>query len=530
MKTGSFLLLISASLGLFWPEDIPGQCQSSSVCFEKGIRNIERGKPDSALFYLQKSFSAGLGDDSLYYLWSEIYLRRGVLDTALGLSYASNPERDKLLYRKVLLQRYLIYSALGWQKEAGQVADSLEKLTYNRLMRFVPDVAVSLGSGFISERETAKEAPFEASIDPQKSKNALASLSTDLRWKLPLTASQGFRAETRLGISGSNFALPVTRQNLNDSLETFLSAGLRYYLFSEQISLGYTWSRKLDLYDFVYHFNKLDARFFLINNQWSALLECGYDIKTNENPRRFYSLLFLDRLFPGGKGISFTLDFSGYRMQDIIVPDTVQYYVKYVDDFTFYTDSTFTDTFSTPLSRYDLMRGSNLTRSYTELPRSFISLNPSFSFRFGPWKDISFGMGAGYNLIKYIGEYVWLDLVYSKDQIQNEFVLQNPYVIIAMNKLDRRYYLIREIDYPGREMTLDSIPVNIRREKRVDNTFNINLFLNKSIGKLGDVNLRGDLSRNYSNLQHDAPEVIPEFSFRIFLSMRFLFNPPGFHR
>jgi hypothetical protein len=118
MQSRFFLLIVC--LSIFPSFSASGKMlPSSGAAFWQQSRDAaQRGEIDTAMLYLKKAFGQGLSDDSLYFLWSEIYIAKGELDTALALNYAAKPDSAGDLARQILEQRYSIFSSLGWKSEA----------------------------------------------------------------------------------------------------------------------------------------------------------------------------------------------------------------------------------------------------------------------------------------------------------------------------------------------------------------------------------------------------------------------------
>ena len=514
----TYLLIFPAAVMILMSSSLRSSADepplSSGGYFKKSLNCIKSEIPDSAMYYLQKSFSMGLPDDSLYYLWSRILIKKGKLDTALALNFASSPAHESALYTRVLEQRRSIYLMLGWKEEALRISDSLFKIPSNRFRKLIPYAGISLGGGGYSEKEIEKNTPFNEDEVVRSYSSKQINYSGYLRWNFPLSSSQGLKADIQYTGLGLHFIEPLTSSNLTDSLDRTFSAGLRYYLLSERISFGYGWSRKQDLYNSSFVFHKFDMRFFLMKKLWSMFLECGYNLETREPGNNFYGFFFLDRSFSDKNGLSFSLNFLHHSAEPLQGPDTNKVNIRYVDGFQFYSDSSFTGTFTTPVNVYSLLQGNpQPTMFNVKLPMSYINLNPSVSLRHGLWWNMACGIGAGYILTKYIGDYVWVDYRYSKEKIQNEFVSLRDYGIMVMNRSDRKKYWLRDIDYVNREITLDTLPVVTRSRTRIDNTFTLNVYLKKRFGRIAEICLSGDISRNFSNMEHETPVEIPR-SFR----------------
>lgn len=500
--------------------------ETSDICFKKTLGYLREGIQDSAIHYMQKAFSTGISDDSLYYLWSQIYIQKGILDTALALNFASSPPFQSAIHNKILKQRCSIYQMLGWKEEAGSILDSLQKNPAQHLKNLIPSAGIYFEGGGYKENEIEKKIPFNNETVLGSYTSMQGNFTGYLKWKIPLSSSQGLKTSLQYSGYGSHFTEPVSISSIGDSLDHTISAGLRYYLFSEQISLGYKFSRTKNLYNNLYLLNKFDLGFFLIRKLWSVFMECGLNFETREPASNIYGFLLIDRSFSEKNGLSFSLNSFYHSTDPLSGLDTNKVHLKYVDGFQFYSDSTFKDTLLTPAAMRDLIRGNQPpTMFVVKYPLSYINLNPAVSFRQKTWWDITFGIGAGYILTMYRGDYVWTDYRYSRDNMSGFVTQGEDYNILVMNRADRKMYWVRNIDFSAREMVLDSVPVVFRRKNRVDNTLTLNVNFKRNIGKFAEICLSGDISRNFSNLEDQAPVEIPSSDFRFMLTFGLMFDP-----
>jgi hypothetical protein len=85
---------------------------------ERGLRQLQAQQYDSAQVSLYVAFKDGMSKDSLYYMWANLYIQKGVYDSALALN-AALIDTASIWQNRTLNQRYLIYKMLGWEDDAS---------------------------------------------------------------------------------------------------------------------------------------------------------------------------------------------------------------------------------------------------------------------------------------------------------------------------------------------------------------------------------------------------------------------------
>lgn len=193
MRTTIFLLALLLFTGRVYSVNgkPPTAAQAS---WADGVASVNIGDLASADVLLKAAFSAGIGEDSLYYLWSAIFLAKGVYDTALALNYAIKFDSSCSIYNEVLLQRYTIYSTLGWEREAALLLDTLERTPKGRLRRIIPEGVLYLSGGGYTEEDVAdRNYPYATAADSMVTLNNGAGVaSLRLGWRIPVGHKRGF--------------------------------------------------------------------------------------------------------------------------------------------------------------------------------------------------------------------------------------------------------------------------------------------------------------------------------------------------
>jgi hypothetical protein len=123
----------------------PADCRA--IC-KKGKSALQSGSLDSAKYYFFLAYKKGMPPESLYYFLGETYLANHTYDSALALNYAIGKTEDKPFLTRVLKQRYLIYSGLGWDGMAESVLDSMKSMNSYRASALVPELSFNIGTGY----------------------------------------------------------------------------------------------------------------------------------------------------------------------------------------------------------------------------------------------------------------------------------------------------------------------------------------------------------------------------------------------
>ena len=524
-----FLLLIP----VFSTADADTSVQpTAKEWWQQGIAAARSNATDSASFYMKKSFAAGISDDSLYYLWAEIFLSKGVLDTALALNYSIPVSDTNTLFKKVLEQRYAIYTTLGWKKEAEALLDSLDIKRPGRWRRLVPEGMIYLSGGAYYESSTTdKNYPYTRTTDSTEdliNGNGIASIRVG--WHLPTGKKQGVRFGGKLRYAGSRFSVANTTAHLNDSADASVGAYLHYSLFSDRLLAGYTFNRKKDFLATRSFLHQFFLRYAFLMKKWLGSVEAGYNYEAPLKEHFYYMMNYWDRLIDKKNSVSFTLFLSGMTAEELVINSSLQY--LYVKDNRIYTDATFTYPVPTTQNLNFINRTSvdsvfDWLPVTMSIPQSFLSVNPHTRYEYKLNRRFSFGAGLGYNFTWYKELYSWMDFSHDNFKEANIPDQYGNKQYAAYNQNDSNYYWIRLIPIISGETLLDSIPMSFHRirKRRVDQSLSLNLFFKSDFGKLGDLMVDFTVRRNFSSLMKSAPVDIQRWYGEMMLTWFFRFKP-----
>jgi hypothetical protein len=496
----------------------------SGSLWQKGLDAAHQSDSILAMSCLKQAFRQGMTDDSLYYLGAEVYLYKGVLDTALALNYAIKLQPASDLRILALRQRYGIYVALGWKAEAKDVMDSLGTRSIFLLQRCIPECNLSLsGGGYYENSVVDRHYPYpraEDSTSHLKNGNGMASLRVG--WSLSTFHLQEAQFGASLRYSGSRFSLQNSSANNMDSTDAAAGAYARYSFFSDQLSVGYAFSEKSDFLNNKSYVHECSIRAALLFNLFRGSVSLGYQQQYLLNRQYYYFMFVGDRDIDKNNTLGFMTFFSGFFANE--VADSLNFI--YVKNSTVYFDSTYT----TPLrGKLDIALHNPFGYICKNLPMSCFSANPQvrFEHRFNP--KTSGGAGLGYNVTWYSDNYKWYDQRYPEGGEPQHLGTPNNYLwgqekFLAQNWSNRRLYWVRSISSVS-DVILDSLPVIIYEKQRIDQAISLNLFIQRSIGRWGDLTLDATAQRNFSTLMNNAPVDIQRWYAALMLTWDFNFRP-----
>lgn len=523
------MLLCTAFLVLSVSASDSDRHQTAKELWRKGITSARNGAFDSASYYMKKTFAKGISDDSLYYLWAEIFLYKGVLDTALALNYSVPVSDESALNKQVYEQRYAIYTALGWEKEAKALLDSLGGKPPGWWRHFIPECTVYLsGGGYYENNAADKNYPYpqiEDSTETVINGNGIASVRVG--WHLPVSKSQEIRFGGKLRYAGSRFSVANTTTHLDDSADASFGGYCEYSMFHDQIVAGYTINRKKDFLGIKTYLHQFFLRYAFLMDDWLGSVEAGYNYEAPLDEHFYYLMNYWDRMINKKNSLSFTLFLSGMKAKNLDITNLFQY--LYVRDSHIYTDSTYSRPVISNLSFITWLPVDSVfdwLPVSQSIPQSFIGVNPHARYEYRMNKRFSIGGGCGYNCTWYQEKYSWVDFSYDNFHPANMTGLDGNNVYAAYNQNDSNYYWIEYIPLIG-DIVLDSIPISFHRESRyrVDQSVALNLFFKSDFGKLGDLMLDINIRRNFSSLMKSAPVDIQRWYIELMLTWFFRFKP-----
>lgn len=498
---------------------------------KQGISLLEHN-PDSALSCFVKAYSQGLSRDSLFYYWSQSMIHKGVLDSALASNYMIKGVHTGPFRKDVLIQRYTIYRKLGWEKEAGQVLDSLNSLPSFSRSRFMPDIALGIKAGVDRGKTvTDTSSPWGGGIGSPVSEtsNSFKS-SADLKstWHLSRGSSKlsfgiGMNASLQTGFSFSGDDM--------DSVALGGSAFLSYAAKTFSVGGDLSVDRHID-----------DTLLFgagiqggrIGKGKWLPILWGGAGVFLNtegsvDNSRAW---LFasarqpLNRIasaeYSGFVNVSikkpYAFDLGGYRAKVLYAEDArLQYPVFYSGP----DMSTVVDTaFIIRLNQQLLSLGEDTVVNVAlKQPQASLMISPRAEISLK--SRIPLQLGLSYTLDYYWEDYEWDQMRHTPDYLLYSRSEGKYYVLPPDPLLGRPFVVYADdLNLALSQAPLPGDAVEHHSQKRIDNTLSFDVKLNLHDGKAGKVDFRTAFSRTWSTLSRRAPFEIPQWSVSAMLEWR----------
>lgn len=113
---------------------------------------IEKENYEEALISYFLAYDLGLPRDSLFYLWAELYLKKGDLDSALAVNQSALEMCSAALKKELLKQRFSIYVFLGADEAALKISRELGETDY----KIKPGITPYLNTGINLKGEQEK--------------------------------------------------------------------------------------------------------------------------------------------------------------------------------------------------------------------------------------------------------------------------------------------------------------------------------------------------------------------------------------
>ncbi len=504
---------------------------SFDTSLKQGISLLEKN-PDSALSCFVRAYSEGLSRDSLFYYWSQSMIHKGVLDSALASNYMIKGAHTGRFKKDILIQRYTIFRNLGWEKEAGQILDSIQALPSYSSSRFIPDIAFSIRAGVDRGKTVTDTAsPWGGGVE-----NPTSQTSNDLRssadfkstWQLSrgpskLSGGIGLNASLQTGFSFSEDAI--------DSVALSGSAFLSYSGKTFSVSGDLSLNRHID--DTLLLGGSIQGG-RVGKGKWLPILWGGAGIYLNTEGAVDYSRGWLFASVRNSLHRGVSAEYSGFLNVNLKKPcvfDLGDYSAKvlYAEDAglnypVFYSGPDMSTTVDTTsiirLNQQLISLGEDtLVNVALEQPQSSLMISPKAALEVK--SPIPLRLGVSYTLEYYWQKYEW-------DQIRH-----TPYYLLY-SRSDDRYYVLPPNPLLGRPYVSYSDDLNLALSEaplpgdavvhhskvRVDNTVSADVSLMVYDGKKGKVDVRTAFSRTWSTLSRKAPFQIPEWSVSAALEWR----------
>jgi hypothetical protein len=526
---------------------------SAAFLCEKGLRLLDKKKYDDALDCFGRAFSAGMSKDSLCFFCAEAYFSKGAFDTALAFNFGIKAKNNSGLAMRQYMQRAGIYAALGWEKDAQAIKDSLWRFNEYRLKFLVPDISARAGFDYAGRYEREETSfPYLGPLETNIFAGPGFGGNLGLRWDVPL----GKRFLLRLGTAGLVSSLYYRSNTSADSVN--MSAGLMAGIEHKKsgFALEYGVNRVIDYLGNYSTQNSVALSLSRTGKKWLTYLSAGYEIELeaglNTENQKCWLLGYFDQTFLSGKGFGFLVRGSGYFAKPIT---SMEYFrVMYVEDVSqkpvqhYYVDLPAQAPTSNPIPIGNVpyllpatYQNNSLVKSAADLfgtpdvslyPQNQVSLAPTVVYKRPLMLGVSASIGAGIAADYYTEKFRWVSFLIDKS-VRDTFLNDWMYYYLARNAADGNYYWVKKLDnITSGEQFGDPVAISQHEKRRVDANLSAFVSLSRPVWKLGTLSLRLDAAKTYSTLRKetflwwqvsdsDAPFSIPNWSYGISLTWNF---------
>ena len=475
------------------------------------------GLVDSAYAYLGDAVKKGLPDDSLYYLWAEIYIARGVLDTALALSIAGQRADKGTLTQTLRTQRYNIYLALGLKKDADELLDTILG-SMPQARRSLPRFTIhsSLGGNWRNSLEREPYPFINEALRDERLLNPGGDLSPSLAWYLPLKNGMILVPQVSYsftnGIERTEFAM--------DSLNHALGISLDLKNIWRRLSLGYALQGRISMFGDYSAVNTATLSRSTISSSGLSFSSLMYSIEVDEKKevsyQTFWLMHYLTKKLTSKLNLNLLPIATCFLTDDIVT--TWESSVIYIEDphadtVRHYTDASCTQLIPIPQNPFEqwllptLYRAAADQQTLTMIaPESYCGISPSAGLEFALPHGFSIeGMLKGM-VNYYLKNHTWTS--YSLPYAPGK---PNDGALIAFSRSDNSYYVVDELANIGNgERYSGPVEIEQHQKRRIDFMIGGEVSLERSLGKFGAVGLNGYVKKYHSTLQNDLPVKIKD--------------------
>jgi hypothetical protein len=476
---------------------------SAHLYLDKSTTFLTDNQIDSAIYYLDLSRNAGLSKDSFLYQYANIYLEKGVLDTALAFNYSLKPEKTSPLYQSKFEQRYLIYSLLGLKDEAVKAFDSLGIGTQSVQKKSIsfPELILSVGETY---KQSIEKTPVTDSVTRLQTMKDTANngfgtdVDASIQWSIPWSGRQRFTI-------GTSYTNTESANHKADSLAHSWSAFLTINNLGP-FSANYTFSRDKSLSQTLSSSNSFNLSLIIPDSSFKKIggfsLKGKFTLSHSELTQQIYSMFaFFDTKLTRHYSLNVNLMFL-----TIFIDKTIINYPPLPvsnmsgSDFLGTNNRIITkpDSLTDLYIRRIIQAQRDTTILLLQIPNSNISLSPSFDNTFSIFWKISLMVSLGYSLSFYTDDYIW-------------YIAKDPDIALARDIATGMLYNINSLDVSG--ISIDTLERREYRKRRIDNALQIGITLSRPVWRIGDFSLSGTYEKVFSNMVGFAPVSIPVRSF-----------------
>ncbi len=517
------LLLFTLSLtGYAEQISINGVQKSRYLAEADSFIKIERYEESLISYFL--AYEQGLPRDSLFYLWAELFVKKGDLDSALAVNRSALEISTETLRKELLRQRYSIYVILGADEAAMKVSEELGEVPFTRKVQITP----SLNTGFYLKGEREKIFLSDSSfwIHPHSPQDRAIDavfgfyrLSTNVQFANLPARLPDFSVGTIFQLRKNTDISVMSAPSTFDSLCIEGGAYLRLDNLAERLGVELRSVYNYDSYRMERWIHGLVYSFMATNSLFSvgaynlALKKKDYDYQQG-----FLSLILdLDR----SAKVSFSpsLNFSFFITRNEPLPDVSVYScVVYVNPSEvkpgklplFYTDTKKRN----PLDTSGLIDGDFFYRlSYVEKIRNgstAITLHQPLShFRIEPSINAEIPLKKKWNIKP--GIRLGFD-IYSDFYRWNEFEKNEVTSFMAIDPDDLSYYQITGTGVANDTIRLGKKVGSSFSKRRFDTELQGSVSLGHTFRRAGNIIFSLQLNKLWTNLPTACPAEIREWS------------------
>lgn len=494
---------------------------------KRGKSTLQSGNLDSAKYYFFMAYKSGMPAESLYYFLSETYVANYSFDSALALNYAIGEAGEKAFRTRILKQRYLIYSGLGWKKEAQSVLDSMKSFTNYKVSALIPELYLNIGTGYKYEKQTIDTVLPWGIEEYDASDGILYHTECNLKWKLPLLPKNRFHAG--IGMKAEKPYWTGNDPEVMDSVSFSAKVFLGVDNIFDHLSLSYDnrYKRYYSKSNIFSH--SLNASYSLFNYTALWFLSGTYTLDLDDtyslDNQTFFIASYHDFFLQKKWGINLFLSVMGYFAEKV----NEQFYnpasalqIYFVErrgnQVEYYTDDTFTeklDTTGVLWTTFSFMLHDTSNREYMTrvTPQKHLIYSATISYSRELFKKIIGRLGLQWQLSHYLQEYEWI----SCDRATLNILTKKKE--LALDKNDKQYYYFDDPPhiYPMdsknivEDISNETALLEYHHKKRVDSFLGLTLSLGREFRRFGNFSIRGNLGKTWSTLKEDSPFEIQDY-------------------
>lgn len=479
----------------------------------KGLGALKQNENDSALFYFWQASQKGMSQDSLFYFLAELYINRGIYDTALALNYAIKAEKENDFKRGALKQRYGIFSVLGMINRADETLDSLWFNKGRTARDFLPGVYIYSSTGYNSDYEWNKlKYPWHTK-EIQPTGNTIAGFNHDLRlratWRIPVKRTKSFFFAGE-GSLGKPYRAEYEKLD-GDSVSYAGGITCGFNGLFDHLQVSYTWVRKKSYFNKLSSANSITVLFTDFTDRNFYFINALYGIEVGRQWKIENQYINLLGNITGRLHKSNQISVGALAM--LLIMDAVPFndstYRRDIVDFEKALDTTFPGmVFIT--TNPSVIQGVYTHNTKQYMPNTNITLSPSVAFEQSLPARFSITANVQWAFAYYFKKYEWSDFKMEMEE-------NMPYHV-TINKADNQYYWIMKKSIFKSDITGDIFddfthgPIERHSRRRIDNSLSLALSLRHIFKMAGTLEFKGGAGKMWSTLSDDLPVSVQNWN------------------